>query len=190
MQITLSPTNEMRISEGAGVNLAPVREDVPLLRRRERPDMRLDKVEKDPVRVPVHVEAVGDEGLERPSLAFGVPQRGAARIEVGRQRDGFLHDAFMQVDQDDARHRSCDLSSRLGVGGTDGGPTGAFLVPVGQIKRGQADLVQRRRGDQQNLGAVRPDPLMGEDLGQVLLVLFEWDALRVRRDGESSVVRP
>lgn len=171
------------------MNLSPIREDVALLRRRKWPDVRLDKVEEDLVRVPVHVEAVGYERLERPPLAFGMSQRRPTRIEVRRQRDGFLHDGFVQVDQGDARHRRCDLSGRLGVGRADGSPTGALLVPFNQIKLGQADLVQRRRGDQQNLGAVRLDPVMGNDLGQVLLVLFDRDALRVGRDGNSSVVR-
>ena len=172
------------------MDLFPAREYISLPAfRLERSNVRLDEVEKDPVCVSVDMESVGDELLERASLAFGVAQRRPARVVVRGQRGGFLHDALVQVNQDDPRRGGGHLARRLRVRGADGSPAGTFFVPGLEIELGQADLVQWRRRDQQNFGFVRLDALMGDDLGQVLLVLLDRDTLGVRGDWKRSVVR-
>ena len=172
------------------VNLSPVLVHVPLARLRERSDVRLDKIEEDPVCVTVDVESVGNELRKGALLASRVAQGRAVLIEILGQRGGFLRDGFVQVNQDDLRHGGGYLPGRLRVSGADGSLTSALLMPSFQIELGQADLVQRRRRDQQDCGFVRRDALVGDDLGQVLLVLLDRDALVVCGEGNRSVVRP
>lgn len=170
-----------RLHNHLEMQITPIREQEPLVPRVIRPfrmDMRQHNVEEDLVRLPAEMHPVRQQLAQLTALTqLKSTQAGLAlRIVPRCLGDGVVDQGLVQVDGHDARLGG-DVPGDLRVLGAEGGVARDVGPAVGQVGLFALDLVDGRRRHQQDLGVVRLDRRVRQNLGQVRLVLVFGDVL-------------
>lgn len=168
----------------------------------EGTDMRCHQIEEHAVRLPAEMQAIRDQLAQvtaEPLAAIAVQvaeQRDLAVVVVRvlgivsfRMSGGVLDQSVLQVNKNGAGDLGGRVARQLRVAGAVGGgagqPVQAVLLYIVLV---DARLVERRRRDQEHLGAVRRDVGVRDDGLEVRLVLVWRAELRRPRPGVAGVV--
>lgn len=152
-------------------------------------EMGLYEPVKDAVRLGAEMQAIRQQLLEVAArAALWITQCRSRRVESRRLRDGRVHYRLVEVDQGDPRILGRDLPNGLGVCRADLGVPACRRMPAGQVKLCDADLIQGRRRDEEDIGAVCRDVGVADDPLQVGLVPVEGDMLVVCGQLDAGIV--